>query len=68
MKTVEEIETAIERLPDPQVAEIAAWLERFRMQRSTQKPQVEAWLQRARGGARPRVKTADVMSLSRGEE
>ena len=30
MNTLGEIESAIERLPAPQVAELAAWLEHFR--------------------------------------
>lgn len=30
MSTVAEIETAIERLPEPEVARLAAWLEEFR--------------------------------------
>jgi hypothetical protein len=30
MSTVTEIEAAIERLPAPQVAQLAAWLEEFR--------------------------------------
>ncbi len=62
-----EIEAAIERLPEPQVDELAAWLETFRVRR-TNRPPVESWLNRAVGAARPGVTTADVMALTRGEE
>ena len=51
MKTIAEIETAIERLPPPQVAELAAWLEQFRAQRAKE-PSAETWLKHARGAAR----------------
>jgi hypothetical protein len=67
MSTIAEIETAIERLPTPQVDELAAWLEAYRVQRVTALA-AEAWLQQARGAARPEVTTADVMALTRGEE
>jgi hypothetical protein len=67
MSTVAEIEAAIERLPEPQVDELAAWLERFRALRTTPTP-VENWLNRAVGAATPGVTTADVMALTRGEE
>jgi len=33
MTTIAEIESAIERLPEPQVAQLAAWLEGFRRRR-----------------------------------
>ena len=67
MNTLEEIESAIEHLTEPQVAELAAWLERFRARRDMQ-PSGEAWLARARGAARPGVTTESVMALTRGEE
>lgn len=67
MNTIPEIESAIERLPAPQVAELAAWLERLRVRRAMQPP-VESWLERARGAARSGVTTADVMAMTRGEE
>jgi hypothetical protein len=67
MNTLDEIESAIERLPAPQVAELAAWLEHFRLQRRIE-PSGEAWLERARGAARPGVTTERVMALTRGEE
>ena len=67
MKTIAEIETAIERLPPPQVAELAAWLEQFRAQRAKE-PSAETWLKHARGAARPGVTTADVMKHTRGDE
>jgi hypothetical protein len=67
MNTVAEIETAIERLSGPQVAELAAWLEQFRLRRAMQPP-AAAWLERARGTARPGVTTEDLMVFTRGEE
>ena len=67
MSTIAEIEAAIERLPEPQVDELAAWLEKLRVGRAMPLP-VESWLARARGTARPGVTTADVMNLTRGEE
>jgi len=41
----------IERLPTPQVDELAAWLEAYRAQRAPALA-VEAWLPRARGAGR----------------
>jgi len=67
VSTITEIEAAIERLPEPQVAELAAWLEKFRAWRTT-RPPVESWLKRAVGAAKPGVTTADVMALTRSEE
>jgi len=66
MSTIAEIEAAIEKLPEPQVDELAAWLEQLRVCRATPPP-VETWLARARGIARPGVTTAEVMALTRGE-
>ena len=67
MGTITEIETAIERLPTPQVDELAAWLEAHRARRAASLA-AEAWLKRARGAALPDVTTADMMALTRGEE
>ncbi len=67
MNTITEIETAIERLPTPQVEELTAWLEWHRARRVTSQA-AEAWLKRARGAALPNVTTAEVMALTRGEE
>ena len=66
MSTVAEIETAIERLPKPQLAELAAWLEQLRLRRASP-VSTDAWLERARGAARPDISTAQVMALTRGE-
>lgn len=66
MNTIAEIESAIERLPAPQVAELAVWLDQFRV-RCAIRPPVEDWLERARGAARPGVTTAEVTALTRGE-
>jgi hypothetical protein len=67
MSTIVEIETAIERLPTPQVEELTAWFEAFRARQQAALA-TEAWLQQARGAALPDVTTADVMTLTRGEE
>jgi hypothetical protein len=66
MSTIQEIESAIERLPGPQFAELVAWLEELRGRRASP-PAVETWLKRARGAARADVTTAQVMTLTRGE-
>jgi hypothetical protein len=67
MSSLAEIEDAIERLPAPQVDELAGWLEMLRVRRATPTP-VESWLERARGAARPGETMAKVMTLTRGEE
>ena len=67
MSTITEIESAIEQLPARQVAELAAWLAEHRA-RLFPAPSADDWLKRARGAARPGVTTAEVMSLTRGEE
>lgn len=66
MSNIAEIEAAIENLPDPQVDQLARWIETHRRRRATPLP-VEKWLQRARGAALPGTKTLDVMALTRGE-
>jgi hypothetical protein len=65
MSSVAEIEKAIEKLPAPQVDELAGWLEEFRLKRSAPS-EVESWLQHARGAARKGTTTADVITLTRG--
>jgi len=67
MSSIVEIENAIEKLPAPQVDELAGWLETLRVRRATPRP-VESWLQYARGAARPGETTEKVMTLTRGEE
>ena len=67
MSSVAEIENAIEKLPAPQVDELAGWLETLRVRRATP-VSVESWLQRARGAALPGETTAKVLALTRGEE
>jgi len=67
MSSIAEIEDAIEKLPAPQVDELAGWLEAFRARRAAPTP-VESWLQHARGAALPGETTAKVMALTRGEE
>lgn len=46
MSNIAEIEAAIENLPDPQVDQLARWIETHRRRRATPLP-VEKWLQRA---------------------
>ena len=67
MSSIAEIESAIEKLPAPQVDELAGWLETLRVRRATPLP-VESWLQRARGAALPGETTTNVMALTRDEE
>ncbi len=67
MKTVAEIEDAVEKLPAAQLEELVDWLEAFRLRRATP-PSIELWLQRARGAARSGATTANIMTLTRGEE
>ena len=67
MSTIAEIEKAIGLLPPSQVDELAIWLEAYRARRTAPLP-AEAWLERARGAARPGATTAEVIALTRGEE
>jgi len=66
MNTILEIESAIERLSEPQVAELAAWLEQLRRQRTVQIG-VDDWLEGARGAAQSGATTAGVMQLTRND-
>jgi hypothetical protein len=67
MSSIAEIENAIEKLPAPQVDELAGWLETLRARRATPTP-IESWLQCARGAARSGETTGKVMALTRGED
>lgn len=67
MSSVAEIEAAIEKLPVPQVDQLASWLADF-CRRRTSPPSVESWLQRARGAAINGADTQKVMRFTRGEE
>jgi hypothetical protein len=67
MSSIIEIEAAIEKLPEPEVEQLANWLAAHRQRREAAPP-VEGWLQRARGAATPGVTTKNVMTLTRGEE
>jgi len=67
MTTIAEIEKAISHLPLPQVEELARWLEKYRMRQQTP-TQADAWLEHAVGAAKPGTTTAELMSLSRGDE
>lgn len=64
MNTIAEIESAIERLPEPQVAELAIWLEEFR-QRQMSPAGFDVWLNRARGFARTGITTDEIMAMTR---
>ena len=61
-----EIERAIEQLPDSEVEQLRIWLGRRQAQRGA-RPAAEAWLERARGAARPGVTTESIMAMTRGE-
>jgi hypothetical protein len=71
MSTISEVESAIEQLPLPQVEELAVWLEDHRARRAASAAATiaaDAWLERARGAARPGATTAEIITLTRGEE
>jgi len=72
MSTIAEVESAIEQLPLPQIEALAVWLEAYRARRAaalaTATLAAEAWLERARGAARPDATTAEIMALTRGDE
>lgn len=67
MTTITEIEKAISHLPLPDVEELARWIEEYRM-RQRPSTRVGAWLKHAVVAAKPGTTTAELMSLSRGDE
>ena len=67
MTTITEIEQAISHLPLEQVEELAKWLAEFRS-RQQSPTHADTWLKRAVGAAKPGMTTAELMSLSRGDE
>ena len=67
MSSVAEIEAAIEKLPLPQVDQLAHWLEGF-LQRPVSTPTLENWLLNAKGAVVPDSQTQAIMNLTRGEE
>lgn len=67
MTTITEIETAILHLPPAQVDELARWIEEYRS-RQQSPTHAEAWLKHAVGAAKPGTTTAELMSLTRGDE
>ena len=67
MSTITEIEAAIRKLPQAQVAKLAAWIEDYRTG-SEAPASVELWLKKARGAAMANVTTDGIMALTRGEE
>lgn len=67
MKTITEIENAIENLDAQEVEQLAEWFQSFRQRQMISIP-VEIWLLRARGAARPGETTANIMALTRGED
>ncbi len=66
MSSVAEIEAAIEKLPVPQVDQLAHWVEGF-IQRRVSTPDLENWLLNAKGAAVPDAQTQAIMSLTRGQ-
>lgn len=64
MNTIAEIELAIERLPESQVAELAVWLEQHRQQRASP-TEFDRWLNHARGVAKAGVTTDEIMAITR---
>ncbi len=61
-----EIQEAIEQLPQGELLAIADWIDKkVHAERHGSLPQ--AWLNSARGAAKPGVSTAEIMSLTRGE-
>jgi len=67
MSSVAEIEAAIEKLPVPEVNQLAHWLGGF-LQRRISTPALENWLLNAKGAAVPDAQTQAIMNLTRGEE
>ena len=67
MSTLSEIEAAIEKLPVPDVDELAGWLQELGARRAPP-PHVESWLEGARGAALGGCTTTEVMTLTRDEE
>jgi len=67
MTTITGIEKAVSHLPSSQLEKLAPGLEDYRScQRSP--IYVDAWLKRAVGAAKPGMTTAELMSLTRGDE
>ena len=66
MMTLAEIESAIEKLPAPQLDELSQWLEALRSRRLVAPPS-EAWLKVARGAASGGATTSEVLAATRGE-
>ncbi|HUP80149.1 MAG TPA: hypothetical protein VM260_16465 [Pirellula sp.] len=67
MTTITEIEKAILHLPPAQVDELARWIEEYRS-RQQSPTHAEVWLKHAVGAAKPGTTTAELMSLTRGDE
>ncbi len=62
-----EIEAAIRTLSDQVLDELAEWIEALQRWRKGV-PSVDAWLQGARGAAKPGVTTNSIMTLTRAEK
>ena len=67
MSSIAEIEAAIEKLPVPEINQLAHWLEGF-LQWRISTPALENWLLNAKGAAVPDAQTQAIMNLTRGEE
>ena len=76
MRTLAEIENAIETLPPPQVEELAVWLDQRRMQKAAAASAAEPdrprplpdWLQRSIGTATTGLSTDEILRETRGED
>lgn len=67
MTTIAEIEKAISHLQPAEIDELARWLESFRSTQQSPTP-AEKWLRQSVGVAKPGITTAELMSLTRGDE
>ena len=71
MSTLAEIENAIETLPEPQVEELAMWLEQRRLQKAAASAEMEnfkACLAASVGIAKGKFTTDERMRETRGED
>ena len=67
MSTLSEIEAAIEKLPEPQIDELAQWFSQ-RLAMKGRPAGLDEWITRARGAAKLGVTTDSIMSETRGED
>ncbi len=67
MDELEKIQSAIEKLADEQLEELAKRIDALRVRRATP-VRVEQWLKRAVGAAKPGVTTDEILRMTRGED